>query len=164
MDTSLFNYGNPVSSLLTVNGNVILGTWGPMKSRDSGITWESFDQGITPGYQIVYLMADKNFLFASQDADGSVWRRQLSDLAGVKQMDAPQPDSPELSFYNSRLSITSTSPIHSVAIIDVMGRTLSKVESNEATVVMDLHDLASGLYFVRIKTDAETSVRKVALE
>ena len=161
IDTSLIA---EVSSFLTINGDVIMGTWGPLKSTDSGITWESFDQGITPENQIVYLMKDKNYLFASQDADGSVWRRPLSDLAGVKQAEAVPPDSPELSFYNSRLSITSSSPIHSVAIIDVMGRTLSKVESHEATVVMDLHDLANGLYFVRIKMDEGISVRKIVLE
>ncbi len=158
LDTSFFHHG--IRSIATSGRTLVAGVDQTIiRSDDSGVTWQPFDQGWPSGTEASSLISFGNYLFA----DG-FWRRPISDLAGVKQTNAAPPDLPVLSFQDSRLSVTSPSLIHSVAIFDILGRTLSRVESHGTSVNMDLHGLTDGIYFVRIATDAGTSVRKIVFQ
>ena len=51
-----------------------------------------------------------------------------------------------------------------IEIIDVVGRTVERIITNETTHIFDLTGQASGIYTIRLITDAQQSAQKFILK
>ncbi|HET6400508.1 MAG TPA: hypothetical protein VFH95_03830 [Candidatus Kapabacteria bacterium] len=84
IDTSIFNYGNGVLSLRSIDGVVVAGTHGSISlSRDSGLSWEPFGVGLPSDCWASSLGVADRYLFAGINSVPAVYRRPISDLSGV---------------------------------------------------------------------------------
>ena len=60
------------------------------------------------------------------------------------------------------LTVTSLqSPIIRIEVCDLAGRTMTFTDTDSHTVRMDLSELAAGIYFVRVQTEAGTVTKRV---
>jgi hypothetical protein len=67
---------------------------------------------------------------------------------------------------NGLINLTAFSGIKSVSVIDLQGRLLSKIEyiSSDLNQNLDLSGNGSGVYFLKVESDAGFSVKKVVVE
>lgn len=54
--------------------------------------------------------------------------------------------------------------LKNVELIDMMGRVISRNESSEAMTTVDLSSLTSGIYFLRVMTEAGVSLQRIAVK
>lgn len=54
--------------------------------------------------------------------------------------------------------------LRNVELIDMMGRVISRNESSEAMMTIDLSNLTSGIYFLRVMTEAGVSLQRIAVK
>jgi len=159
------------------------GTAMPSNASNKGIAWEIVDAGTTGA--TIYNVSTGVILLATAKGDivikgtiasglvpGTNYTQEFSitvDDVGIVETNNysslqvyPNPTSGELIIKIS----TFDHPISDVQIFDIMGRAMSAVYpcSVQSDIVIDISHLLTGVYFVKISTEAGQIMRKVVKE
>ena len=172
LDTSLFYHGP--SSLLTVNGSVIAGLdYTVVRSEDSGQAWKAFSLGWPSGIEPEYLIVFGAYFFAGSGLSPSLWRRPISDLAGVSNSQVvnsnirsyPNPFS-----QSTTISFTSKAPGYAdVRIVNQLGVEMAHLYSGELSagyhsfVWSNPTGLPAGMYECLVRMNGQTRAIPIVL-
>lgn len=177
-----------VKSIAIVGGTIFVGTSSGFlttnmvyRSDDTGTTWTAIDQGLLPQQTVNKLVADGQYLYAGTPGR-SVWRRLLSQITEVEQIDNPGlPSSFQLAQnypnpFNPTTSIEfslATRSHVSLEIFNSLGqrvRVLDDETRAPGTYRVDWNgrndsgdQLATGIYLYRLTTDAGVITKKMLL-
>ena len=125
-----------------INSNVYV-------TKDGGTTWSEVSHGLNKK-EFMYCVSaiDSVFLIASQN--GTLYMYDNSPIQGVEE------NKTELNIFpnpiGQTLEITSTNT-GKIEIIDNFGRKTKEFPKEQERVLIDISNLASGIYFVKLKTE-----------
>jgi hypothetical protein len=131
-------------------------------SNDGGLTWNTFNTGFPEAVMIFDLTVSPadNTLLAFSHGHG-VYKRSLADAVGVNE--ALHTDVKFLVYPNpnhGEFSIQSSEVIMSAEIYNIKGEKVFSKNPNSRSETLKLNE-ASGLYFVKLKTDKGCAARKI---
>ncbi len=163
--TSLTNIGNTVFAGILQQGIFM--------SNNNGQQWTNVNQGLTD-FNITYMLASGKYLFAGAD-DGSIWRRDISELitnvqlqqtgiAGsfMLQQNFPNPFNPSTKIeFNIPVSGEVT-----LKVYDNTGRLTdillnSRLSAGSYSLNFNAAHLPGGIYFYELKSGDYTKTRKM---
>jgi hypothetical protein len=165
--------------LTTVGNNLIAAVDnGIFLSTDFGVSWIPKNQGLTnpPGYfSNSTFCKTKDYIFIAYNPN-SIWRRSLSDIVGIKNINTNIPTKYSLSqnypnpfnpITNIKFSIVNEGDVK-IIVYDIIGRkvqTLVSERLNAGTyeTTFDGSQLSSGVYFYRLTTDVYTETKRMVL-
>ncbi len=177
-----------VKSIVVVGGTIFVGTSSGFlttnmvyRSDDTGKTWSAIDQGLLPQQTVNKLVADAQYLYAGTPGR-SVWRRLLSQITEVEQIDNPElPSSFKLSQnYPNPFNPTTTIEFSlatrshvALEIFNALGQRVRVLDNQMRTpgsyrVDWNGRDdngnqVATGVYLYRLTTDAGVVTKKMLL-
>jgi len=143
----------------------------------NGSDWAPFIEGY-PGEEVYELASDDAWLYAGTRGIG-IWARPLNELPGGASVDWPPGapvSAPSLAAIapnplraagTVRFELPAAAPVR-LEVYDARGRVLRRenlgvLPGGAHTAGLDLRDLPSGVYFVRISSPAGTARRAVSL-
>ncbi len=173
-----------IYALAVYKNNLIAGSWGSgvYVSSDSGTTWTSLNNGwgnYSPIY-ITSLAISNNYLFAGTDNEGIFWRIPISQVVQVAtgiekskenlpinyslQQNYPNPFNPTTTI-NYQLP---SSGFVTLKVYDMLGRLVKtlvdeKKPEGSYSVQFNANNIASGIYFYKLKADNYSAVKKMIL-
>ncbi len=177
-----------VKSIVVVGSTIFVGTSSGFlttnmvyRSDDTGSTWTAIDQGLLPQQTVNKLVADGQYLYAGTPGR-SVWRRLLSQITEVEQINDPRlPSSFQLAQnypnpFNPTTSIEFSLATRSHVALEIFNalgqrvRTLDNQTRTPGTYGVDWNgrndsgdQLATGVYLYRLTTDAGVITKKMLL-
>jgi photosystem II stability/assembly factor-like uncharacterized protein len=154
-----------VQVLRSVNGTLYAGTnTSILASSDFGETW-SIVAGMPKDVGVVSMMNDENTFYVGTDALG-VWKWKFS-TASIAMATALLSGLEARVLSTGDISVTAEGHIHSVELLDVLGRTLYLSENEEPsqiTIPTGRMHLAQGCYLVRARAGNASMTAKVLLQ
>ena len=172
-----------VNTLAAKGNNLFAGTFSceMFLSTNFGSNWTNISQGFNGAGSVYSLYATNQYLFAGTNAH-SIWRRPLSELVGINNINTNAPDNYSLSqnypnpFNPStvvRFQLSVVSDV-SLKVYDIMGRevqTLVNERLNAGTyeVKFDARhggsssSLTSGVYFYKMVSEGFTETKRMLL-
>lgn len=101
-------------------------------------------------------------IFAGTSSSG-VWKRPISEMTGIEETN----NNSCISFFPNptidKLTIIASDQA-SIEISNINGQIIKSIYGDKKTTVIDLTDLSSGIYFMRVKTDKEIVTKKIIKE
>lgn len=157
------------NSLVIVGSTIFAGstTEGVYASTDTGLTWTEINEGLSPT-EVNALAANDDYLFAGV-VGSRVWRRPLSEIltTGTNQLE----DNNRVAVYpnpaTDKLHITLPNPTGKTAIriYTTEGQEVAATTYGNSDVIsIDVGHLAKGFYFIEIKTESGSFLKKVVVE
>ncbi len=179
--------GSTISDL-KVNGTTLIasgGLTGVFFSNDGGISWQARNEGLT-NIQVTRLVIAGTYIYAGVRANGGVWRRLLSELTAVREIETALPEKFSLQQnypnpFNPSTHIpfaVQGSGLVSLKVFNLLGREVATLVnenlnagSYEVTFSAkggsasgeDANGLASGIYLYRLSTAGHTVSKKLML-
>jgi hypothetical protein len=154
-----------VQVLRHVNGTLYAGTNTAMlASSDVGETW-SLVAGMPKDVGFVSMMNDENTFYVGTDALG-VWKWQFT-TASVASARSPHSRLEARVLSTGDISVSTEKQLHSVELLDLLGRTLYRSENgeqSEITIPAGRMNLAQGCYLVRARSGNETLTTKMIFQ
>jgi photosystem II stability/assembly factor-like uncharacterized protein len=174
-DSGLTSRGDSdVNCMIAVNGVLLAGTYdGVFRSIDSGRSWKPFSQGMVPVGTCFALDTLDGYIFTDDDYGGGIYRRPISDLAGVNKIQLEPSVDQKISAYPNPLTQSSTITIScaesgagEVTIVNLLGVEVARLFSGELgsgehSFVWDASGVAAGTYFCALRTI--NGVQRVAM-
>ena len=171
-----------ISSLEVTQTNIFTSTVddGVFLSSDTGSSWSSTNEGLT-NLNVTSLAANGTSIFAGTYGNG-VFKRSLSDILGVKNISAdnndftiyPNPATNQLTIHPVGWSSNgvNASSLHSdkpanVFITNVLGQETSPpapLQMERGDAMIDISKLAAGIYFLQLKWESGSVVKKFVKE
>jgi photosystem II stability/assembly factor-like uncharacterized protein len=140
----------------SVSGNKLLAsTWqdGVFISYDHGLIWSDINEGLT-NTVVESMVLDEAYIYAGIGEAGGVWKRPLSEIAGVRETE----DDDELAFYpnpaRNNITIESAAQIKSgiIQIYSTDGQLKTEQQLTRAKTDLNVRGLAKGIYILIIKS------------
>ncbi len=165
-----------IFSLAVFGTNLFAGTSdGVFLSTDNGAHWTAVNEGLTA--TVLALAVSGTHLFAGTAGGDGVWRRPLSEMITSVERLAPNVPSQfalQQNFpnpFNATTTISFTLPKACrarLSVFDLLGNQVAVLVDRdfapgEYQVVFEAKDLASGVYFYRLKAEDEVKTRKLVL-
>jgi hypothetical protein len=175
-----------VLSLAAIGNNIFAGTYnGVFLSTNNGTTWIQRNQGFNGIPNIKSLLISNNYIFVGTDGY-SVWRRDLSEIVGVKQISEIIPEKYSLSQnypnpFNPSTKIRFSIPpfeggqggMTVLKVYDILGIEIAtlvneKLQPGTYEVPFSInqfsdYQLPTGVYFYRLITDGYSETKKMVL-
>ena len=167
--------GNFVTSIASTGHNFFAGTYtaGVFASSDDGVSWRSIGDGLTDVSVGALVIKGAN-LFAATSS--GVWKRPLSEITSVPpvqnalpqkfdlEQNYPNPFNPSTTI---RFSLPKRSRI-ALTVFNTLGQQVAVLASGDLDpgtleVRFDGGELASGVYFYRLKAGDYLAVKKLLL-
>jgi len=158
--------GLPQSSSITcfseLNDSIFIGTYtGVYVSTNLGNSWSAFNSGLPGAISIYASTIHKNYLYVG----GTSVYRHVSSVTGINQVTDDNrvtmeiyPD-PVTDFVTVELSQGKGKYI--LSIVDLYGREIRSLNSDEHKLKIDLSDLKKGIYFIKYKNDQIIAKKRV---
>lgn len=174
--TNSFGSQPPISSLSMNGTNLFAGTEnGVYLTQNNGLSWIQKNQGFGSDKVITSLLIANNYIFAGT-IDSSVWRRNLSEAIGIKQISEvvpskysltqnyPNPFNPTT---NIRFAIPKSSEVK-ITVYDISGKEAAvlvneQLQAGTYQTDWDASKYASGVYFYRITAGDFTETKRMTL-
>jgi photosystem II stability/assembly factor-like uncharacterized protein len=139
---------------------------GVYRSTDSGASWRALNEGPSSSWSLICIDTASGYLFAG--AAGSLWRRPISDFASVQPSST---SSPEIELFPNptpgpiTVENADESVLH-VNLLNVLGSEVGREYrgTGSGKVDLDLSELPTGTYFLKIETPQGIVMRKVVRE
>jgi photosystem II stability/assembly factor-like uncharacterized protein len=132
-------------------------------SADSGSNWNKASTGLTSSSVTAFGVTDKS-LFLGTFVHG-VWRRPLSELLASDVKNTETASNPIQCYPNpttGMLTVSSAqSNIKQIEIVNTLGETLQIISRELSQQPIDLSQLSSGLYIVKVTTDRGVELIKI---
>jgi len=109
------------------------------------------------------LVINNSYIFAGL-IDGTVWRRALSGLTGKEEIN--NNESKIVVYPNpaiNDLTIESTLQAE-IEILNIQGQTIITMTSSSNKSLINVSDLPSGFYYIKVKTEKGIEVKKFVKE
>jgi len=164
---------------LAVSGNYIFaGTdSGIFLSANNGTSWIATDSGLPTGLWISYLAVSGSNLFAGTAGEG-VWRRPLSEMAGVTDPEAQRVmfNQEDLRIYSSShgnpdvtiaFSLSHSDQVR-ITIYDLSGHEIASLVNRPLgqgshSISWNTRNLAAGCYTVRLQAGANACIKNIPI-
>jgi photosystem II stability/assembly factor-like uncharacterized protein len=155
--------GHSIITLKTIGNSVLAGlNDGVFYTNNNGDVWNNMCQGL-PFAEVTCIGRDDSCVYAGVHGHG-VWKRPLSDFAidftGSKIIDL----SSNLEVYpnpaNDKLNIDLEEKA-TIEILNLQGQIIGTKSLTEKSNNLDLSNLVSGVYTLRITTDRGIAIRKL---
>ncbi|MDD5362002.1 MAG: T9SS type A sorting domain-containing protein [Ignavibacteria bacterium] len=169
-----------VHSLTTFGNNIFAGTNYYSNSyvfltTNNGVNWLDKSQGFNPVSTVSRLLITNNNIFAGTYSF-SVWRRDYSEIIGIKQISSEIPRMYSLSqnypnpfnpITNVKFSIVNSGQVILI-VYDVQGRELQTLVNESLkpgtyATTFDGSMLTSGVYFYRLTADGYSETKRMVL-
>jgi photosystem II stability/assembly factor-like uncharacterized protein len=170
-----------INSMAVYNNFIFAGSQsGVLVSSDNGALWTNFSQGL-PNNWFYAMVTDSTYIYAGvYGGSGGVYRRPLSDLVGIKQINSNIPLSFSLSQnypnpFNPSTTIKFSippSPLERAGvrlnIYDILGREITtlvneQLKPGEYSVTWDASNYPSGVYFYKIVSGDYYEAKKMVM-
>jgi hypothetical protein len=164
-----------VSEIVISGNNIFAGTFsgGVYVSNDNGMNWNQRNEGLTQ-LTATGLCISNNFIFTG--TQNSVFRRNIGELIGIKQISNIVPENFLLSqnfpnpfnpVTNIRFAIPNAGLVK-LTVFDLMGReveTLVNEELNAGTYNTDWNAInhSSGVYFYKLNSEDYSETKRMVL-
>jgi hypothetical protein len=187
---SLVNNGLPagdIGALALIGSNLFAGInypntyWGVYYSSNSGTSWIPKNEGFswTPGPPVQCFLITSNYIFAG--TGGQVWRRNLSDFIGIKNISSEIPSAYTLSQnYPNPFNPSSIirfqikdSRFVTLKVYDMLGKEVAtlvneKLAPGTYEVPFSIsqfsnNQISSGVYFYRLTTEGFSETKKMLM-
>ena len=93
------------------------------------------------------------------------WKAVLSCDTGVGVAENPNP---VISLHpnpaSNYIMVEAVEPVKEVKLLDVSGRVVTRVESNSKQVLVNIQSLPKGIFFVKVKTENSTTLKKLVIK
>jgi len=157
-------YGS-IYSLTIKDNNIFAGTTnGVFLSTNNGITWDNINSGLPTQRQVNCFAFDNVYAYISDNGLG-VWRRPLSDFAGIKENTINDNVSIYPNPAKDILTIeTNTNTQQRLEITNLIGQTVYTNNINNKKATINTSAFANGVYILKLSSDKETVVRKFVKE
>lgn len=160
----LFNFNDTLGGLPTANliigpGGVLYGTANRDKTSNGLIF--SYDPSSSK-YTVVYKFTSTS----GKGPYGSLLMAKAPVITGVNATSAAQHVSVFPNPFNSSATILfNETGMHYVELVDVMGRTIENIQTEEKQYILQRNSLTTGIYFLRIFNNdrKEMAVKKIAV-
>jgi hypothetical protein len=150
------------------NGNCLFaGTWqdGVFVSCDQGLNWTEINTGLT-NLVTVSLALDENYLYAGIGNAGGVWKRPLSEIVDILTMNEntgiklyPNPAKNELFVEDNRPDSDGM-----ISVFNLEGQLIVSEKLINSGIKIEISDLSSGIYLLKISNRNKTEVIKFIKE
>jgi hypothetical protein len=174
--------GDEGHSFIKYNNNLFVGRWsnGISRSNNYGVNWTDVSQGFPSNAPIYTQLIANNFIFVGTDSK-SVWRRPLSEVIGIKNINSEIPTKYSISQnypnpFNPTTNIKFTIPSNvksqtsnvKLVVFDILGKEVvalvnEKLEVGTYEVSWDASQYPSGVYFYRLNTESFSETKKMIL-
>jgi hypothetical protein len=159
-----------IPSFAFYNGNVFLacqnfdGSANVLVSSDNGLNWKDCTTGL-PNVDVYSMAVAGDYLFAGTFGQG-VWKRRLSELLDImKPYNITPfiiyPNPVKNKFYVEKSLLTENSYL---SILDLNGQKMMDMNITDKRTQIDISNLPSGIYFVRLITKKTVEVVKIVKE
>jgi len=157
------------------------------RSDNNGASWTAANNGLTDlcittlnvNENIIYAGTQTGIFFSSNNGDSwsesdngllagtfgsGVWRRQRAEITGMKEAATSQSDL--LVYPNPATNVitidfmTATNTLKTIEIYDIQGVKRFETQTAESTIIIDVADYPSGIYFVKMKTSDSNQVQR----
>ena len=157
--TIAFKSGQTLGDLIIKGENI---KWYSSKSASTGKTSKTLE---TP-LPLTTLLVDGVTYYASQTIDGIESTERLAVTAKVNgSLSAPDFVLPNFKYYPNpvqhTLTISNTSDIEEIEIIAVSGKSVLTKKINNTHSDIDLSNVASGFYFLKVTSEGKTKTIKI---
>ena len=146
------------------------------------ISWEAPEKNTPVGYNVYInneLVAEntKELSYTIENADGvygvevvALYENDITSIGVIKQILSEEnikdiETNDNVSIYpnpvNDRLYIETQTQTQTVEIFDIYGRRQKSIVNSQRSTVIDLSDLKSGIYFVKINTEKGNIVKRI---
>ena len=156
-------YGS-IYSLAIKGNNIFAGTTnGVFLTTNNGITWIDINSGLPTQRVISCFTFDNIYAYISDNGLG-VWRRPLSDFAGIEEYTVNNKVSIYPNPAKDNLTIETNLNIEQrLEILNLIGQTIyTNIINKKATV--NTSAFANGVYILKLSSDKETVVKKFVKE
>ena len=176
--TTIYNVGTaPIQQIYYQNGKIFTSdNNGLYKSINNDTIWTNISEGIMGGNYILSMTSDDTYLFAGDNL-GNIWRRQITDLTNVAEINKINMPSKYFLYqnypnpFNPNTTIQYQLPKDSyvtIRIFDQLGQSINTFVNEiqgagNHTVDFSANNLSSGVYFYQMVTPRSTQTRKMLL-
>jgi hypothetical protein len=156
-------FSNGILSLAIIGNDLLAGTNnGVCLSHDKGATWTNIStNGIANQAVTTFAISGTN-IFAGTTTSG-VWTRHISEFTGLLEQDSengfkvyPNPNS-------GNFKIESNENDYVLSITNFLGEQIYIPSKKSRTQDIDLSRQSNGIYYLNIKTEKETSLKKIII-
>lgn len=127
---------------------------GVFLSTNNGTNWTDVSTGLTNNH-IISLFVYDNFLYAGTEYSGSIWRRPLSEMIGIKEIESkisiglyPNPATDQITIRLQDIQDLSNSLL---SVYNIQGQMLLQQSIHEQQTEINISHLPQGIYFVKIR-------------
>lgn len=168
--------GDQVLSIAVKDSNIVAGLMvqGIYISKDNGLTWIEHNEGMVP-QSITALLLTSDYAYAGTDGS-SVWKRDVSDLIGIKSINTrvpvkyflyqnyPNPFNPATKI---KYQIAKSGDVRLI-IYDITGKEVETLVNEKQSpgvyeVEFNGSKYASGVYFYKLETETFSETKKMVL-
>jgi hypothetical protein len=149
--------GTNVNAIAIYGNYIFAGTGsGVYLSQNNGDSWTAVNTGLTD-IDVNALAMNSDYIFAGTTT-GGVWKRQLSQLTGIDEINNNENNISVYPNPASNFITISTSLKSELKILNVQGQTILQYSLQQEKTDIDISRLAKGVYILKLKSNNKTEV------
>jgi ligand-binding sensor domain-containing protein len=169
LSTGFPNYSDTVIYGFAASGDTIFaGTEysGVYLSSNNGNNWSSLNNGLdTTANSVLSLIIKGNYIYAGTQL--GVWKHQLYEVTGIKEINNdnnitvyPNPADKQIQIISNPCSVNN------VELYNLLGEIIysSPAAVNQSPVTINIEDIPSGVYIVKVETEKGEIIKKFVKE